>query len=86
MKVKLSIKRRNGKDVGGTQEAHLIAENKKEEVVLDFIAMLNKHGGFVPLMDMFVDLINAGVLENYDGALKWNNDWGRTQIDDPMFR
>jgi hypothetical protein len=60
---------------GSNKEIEILAEDEYEEALLHFIEVLNETGGFEPLLNLFMELIDKGVLKRYDGSWIWSDDW-----------
>ena len=80
----IKVHKVDGKDFDYLDKLELIAESDDEESLLAFIKLLNEKGGFVPMLDYLVNLVNVGALVRYDGKWVWNDDWEIVD-DNPMF-
>lgn len=62
--VRRRIKAHDGKSkiVTFPQKVTMVAENKNDEEILDFIVSMDREGGLTPSIDMLVDMITSGQL------------------------
>ena len=53
----------------------LKAKDDEEADLLEVIHVLNEKGGMVPLVSTFCDLINKGVMKQWNGRWIWDKEW-----------
>ena len=63
----------------------LTAEDESEEELLKIIKALNVKKGLVPLMSTFIELINKGVMKQWNGKWIWNEEWEVVKEHDPAY-